>query len=91
MLDETGYLGFYIDRGNGVEIKELQIELGDKKTSYEEYQYVMETEILVNLEDRKNEIFTNDYYIKIYKKMETIVPIFTERKLKFHYFRFMCK
>ncbi|HIU52401.1 MAG TPA: hypothetical protein IAB70_07345, partial [Candidatus Merdicola faecigallinarum] len=68
MLDETGYLGFYIDRGNGVEIKELQIELGDKKTSYEEYQYVMETEILVNLEDRKNEIFTNDYYIKIYKE-----------------------
>ena len=71
-VDETGYLGFYILGGNGVEIQELQIELGNKKTTYEEYKYTLESEILVNLEDKKGEISTKDYYIKIYENDELI-------------------
>ena len=34
-VDSTGYLGFYIYGGNGIEVKELQIELGNIKTNYE--------------------------------------------------------
>ena len=66
-VDSTGYLGFYIDGGNGIEIKELQIELGNKKTSYEEFKYILQSNYSINLEDKRNEITTNDYYIKIYE------------------------
>ena len=66
-VDSTGYLGFFIDSGNGIEIKELQIELGNKKTSYEEFKYVLASNYSINLEDRRDEITTNDYYIKIYE------------------------
>ena len=66
-VDSTGYLGFYIVGGNGIEIKELQIELGNKKTSYEEFKYTLQSDYSVNLEDRRDEITTNDYYIKIYE------------------------
>ena len=53
--------------GNGIEIKELQIELGNKKTSYEEYKYVLQSNYSINLEDRRDEISTNDYYIRVYE------------------------
>ena len=66
-VDSTGYLGFYIAGGNGIEVKELQIELGNKKTSYEEYKYTLQSKYSVNVEDKRNEITTNDYYIKIYE------------------------
>ena len=66
-VDSTGYLGFYINGGNGIEIKELQIELGNKKTSYEEFKYVLASNYSINLEDRRDEITTNDYYIKVYE------------------------
>ena len=66
-LDSTGYLGFYIEGGNGIEVKELQIELGNKKTSYEEFKYTLQSNYSINLEDKRDEIATNDYYIKIYE------------------------
>ena len=66
-VDESGYLGFYIDRGQGIYIKDLQIELGNKKTEYEEFKYQLNAEIRINLEDKKDEIKTNDYYLRIYK------------------------
>ena len=66
-VDSTGYLGFYINGGNGIEIKELQIELGNRKTSYEEFKYVLASNYSINLEDRRDEITANDYYIKIYE------------------------
>ena len=66
-LDNTGYLGFYIVGGNGIQVKELQIELGNKKTSYEEYKYTLESKYSINLEDKRDEITTNDYYLKIYE------------------------
>ena len=66
-VDSTGYLGFYVQYGNGIEIQELQVELGNQKTSYEEYKYTLQSSYSVNLEDRRDEITTNDYYIKIYE------------------------
>ena len=66
-VDSTGYLGFYINGGNGIEIKELQIELGNRKTSYEEYKYTLQSNYSINLKDRRDEITTNDYYIKVYE------------------------
>ena len=66
-VDETGYLGFYIAGGNGIEVQELQIELGNKKTNYEEFKYILQSNYSINLEDRRDEITTNDYYIKIYE------------------------
>ena len=53
--------------GNGIQVKELQIELGNKKTSYEEFKYVLQSNYSINLEDRRDEITTNDYYIKVYE------------------------
>ena len=72
VVNETGYVGFYVTNGNidakaGAYIKDLQIELGNTKTEYEEYRYNMESKVLVNLEDKRDEILTNDYYIKIYE------------------------
>ena len=67
VVDNTGYLGFYIEGGNGIEVKELQIELGNKKTSYEEFKYNLQSNYSINLEDKRDEIATNDYYIKIYE------------------------
>ena len=67
IVDSTGYLGFFIYGGNGIEIQELQIELGNKKTSYEEFKYTLQSNYSINLEDKRDEITTNDYYIKIYE------------------------
>ncbi len=71
-VDSTGYLGFYIAWGSGIEIQELQVELGNKKTSYEEFKYVLSSNYSINLEDRRDEITTNDYYIKIYENNNLI-------------------
>ena len=76
IVNDTGYLGFYIVNGLTIDeiphvyIKDLQIELGNKKTNYEEYKYEMKGEAIVNLEDKRDEISTNDYYIKIYENNE---------------------
>ena len=66
-VDSTGYLGFCISGGNGIEVQELQIELGSKKTKYEEFKYILQSNYSINLEDRRDEIITNDYYIKVYE------------------------
>ena len=48
-------------------VKNLQVELGTRKTLYEEYKYKLNSSFNINLEDRRNEIVTNDYYLKIYE------------------------
>ena len=76
IVNDTGYVGLYIVNGVTTEenphvyVKDLQIELGNKKTNYEEYKYEMKGEAIVNLEDKRDEISTNDYYIKIYENNE---------------------
>ena len=79
VVNNSGYLGFYVknnavtlDNNPYIYIKDLQIELGSKKTNYEEYKYEMNGEAIVNLEDKRDEISTNDYYIKIYEENEEI-------------------
>ena len=78
VVNNTGYIGFYIINGVTIDeypyvyIKDLQIELGNKKTNYEEYKYEMKGEAILNLEDKRDEISTNDYYIKIYENNEEI-------------------
>ena len=77
IINDTGYVGFVIWNGSTednsyVYIKDLQIELGNKKTNYEEYKYEMKGEAILNLEDKRDEISTNDYYIKIYENNEEI-------------------
>jgi len=72
IVNTSGYVGFWVHNGTidenaKVYIKDLQIELGNTKTNYEEYKYNMESKVLVNLEDKRDEIITNDYYIKIYE------------------------
>ena len=74
--DMDGYIGFETNSNNDTYkelcIKDLQIELGDKKTNYEEFKYEMIGNVIINLEDKRDEIATNDYYIKIYKEDELV-------------------
>ena len=70
IVKDPGYVGFFMSAKELDEyayIKDLQIELGNTKTNYEEYKYNVESKVLVNLEDKRDEIITNDYYIKIYE------------------------
>ncbi len=72
-LSQTGYLGFYVLEGYAtVEIQNLQVELGNRKTDYEEFKYDYNANIAVTVSDERDEIATNDYYIRIYKNNEQI-------------------
>ena len=66
-IDETGYLGFYTSPKQGIMLKNVQVELGNRKSSYEPFTYERELEVGVSLEDRKGEITTKDYYIRVYE------------------------
>ena len=68
----SGYVGFYT-ANNGVMIKNLQIELGSKKTDYEEYKSSYYSDFAINLVDAKNEISTKDYYFRIYQEDTLII------------------
>ena len=72
-VQNDGYVGFRIASSNGkVEIQDLQIELGNRKTSYEKFKYLLNANVNINLIDLRDEIYTNDYYIRIYKNGEQI-------------------
>ena len=78
--DLDGYVGFQVniadenyDDFDTLMVKNLQIELGDKSTSYEEFKYQMTGNFKVNLEDRRNEISNNTYYIKMLKNNELFI------------------
>lgn len=71
-VDSTGFLGFYVQGGQGLKIKDLQVELGSFQTPYRKYKYSLRTDLKVNVTDLRNEILTDDYYIKIYKNNEEI-------------------
>ncbi len=66
-LDKSGYLGFSTSPNTKIKISKLQVELGNKKTSYEEFKYILQSSYNISLEDKRDEIVTNDYYIKIYE------------------------
>lgn len=69
-LDKSGYIGFYLASANNTYeqyllLKELQVELGSRRTTYEKYKYNLEGKIRVDLTDKRGEIEDKDYYIKI--------------------------
>ena len=78
-VNETGYVGFYIDTCEDeigwsyddylgyLYLKELQIELGEEKTPYEKFDSILETTVQINLTDKRREINPNAYTIKIYE------------------------
>ena len=72
-VDSSGFVGFLIrsqdDSENGATllIKDLQIEIGNQKTQYESYSYKLQANVQIDLEDRRNEITNNDYYIRIFE------------------------
>ena len=75
-----GYIGFkikiddiYYEDFDTLMVKNLQIELGDKSTSYEKFKYQMTAKFMVNLEDKRNEISNNTYYIKMLKNNELFI------------------
>ena len=74
VINDTGYVGIYFQNANKklenspyVYIKDLQIELGAQKTNYEPYKYTIQGKAIFSIEDKRNEIINNDYYIKIYE------------------------
>ena len=74
-LSKTGYLGFYEPNSATIEFQNLQVELGNRKTDYEEFKYDYNANIAVTVIDARNEIITNDYYVRIYKNNEQIQEI----------------
>ena len=76
--DIDGYVGFKTtsvddDGYKELLIKDLQIELGDQKTNYEKFKYEMVGNFQVNLEDRRDEIATNNYYIRILENDKVLI------------------
>ena len=76
ILNKSGYIGFNTQSTNSiVEIQDLQIELGDTKTNYEEFKYILNANMNITVNDVRDEITTNDYYVRIYKDGEQIQEI----------------
>ncbi len=72
-LNYTGYIGFYVMTNYAeVQFQELQIELGNTKTSYKEFTYTLNANVNISVYDQREEITTNDYYIRIYKNDEQV-------------------
>lgn len=82
-LNNGGYTGFNIREVEGknnrttVMLKNLQIEQSNVATDYEPFvqSSTYDALINVNLNDTRNEIVTNDYYIKIYKEANLVSSI----------------
>ena len=73
-IANTGLLGFEVNSENNEEawmyLRNVQIELGDKKTSYETFKYKLKSTIKAEVTDIRNEI--ENYYIQEYKNNELI-------------------
>ena len=72
VISDTGLLGFEVSstQESWLYLKNLQIEIGEKKTSYEPFKYNLKSTIKAEVIDKRNEIET--YYIKEYKNDELI-------------------
>lgn len=71
-IDDTGFAGFYVSANSSANsqylwLKNVQVELGKSASSYKKYQYSLESNIIVNLDDTRDEVTTNDYYLRFYK------------------------
>jgi len=68
-IENDGLLGFHVnsinDENAWMYLKDVQIELGDKSTVYEEFKYNLVSVINAEIIDKRNE--TEKYYIKEYE------------------------
>ena len=74
-IDDTGYIGFRVGSSENdayLLLKDLQLELGDKKTEYEEFRYVQKAQISVQIENKQEELVTDKYYIRTYKNNKLV-------------------
>ena len=74
-IDDTGYIGFRVGSSENdayLLLKDLQIELGDKKTEYEEFRYVQKAQISAQIENKREELVTDKYYIRTYKNNKLV-------------------
>jgi len=74
-VDDTGYIGFRVGSGENdayLLVKDLQIELGDMQTEYEEFIYTQNAMVNVKIENKKEELVTDKYYIRTYKNNELL-------------------
>ena len=73
-ISSTGLLGFEVNSENNEEawmyLRNVQIELGEKKTNYEPFKYNLKSTIKAEVTDIRNEI--DNYYIQEYKNDELI-------------------
>ena len=73
-VSNAGLLGFQVNSENNEEawmyLRNVQIELGDKKTSYQSFKYNLKSTIKAEVEDKRNEI--GNYYVQEYKNNELI-------------------
>ena len=72
-----GYIGFVTEGSNDdykeLCVKNLQIELGNKKTNYEEFKYETIGNFIVDVEDKRNEINNNNYYVRIFENNKLLL------------------
>jgi len=74
-VDDTGYIGFSITSSENdayLLLKDLQIELGTQKTEYEEFQYFQKAQISAQIENKREELVTDKYYIRTYKNNKLV-------------------
>ena len=73
-ISSTGLLGFEVNSENNEEawmyLRNVQIELGEKKTSYEPFKYNLKSTIKAEVTDIRDEI--ENYYIQEYRNNELI-------------------
>lgn len=72
-IDNTGFAGFYLkasssDKTQYLYLKNIQVEKGRTATAYRDYEYNWISNFIIDLVDNRDEISTNDYYLRIYKQ-----------------------
>ena len=79
-LNDSGYIGFCLQNQTtentpiSIVIKDFQVELGSNQTEYQDYSEKEDYQATfqVDLTDTKQEIVTNDFYIRLYENNQKI-------------------
>ena len=79
-LNNSGYIGFFLQNQTtdntpiSIVVKDFQVELGNTQTKYQDYSEKEDYQATfqVDLIDTKQEIVTNDFYIRLYENGKKI-------------------
>lgn len=79
-LNDSGYIGFSFGNNStentpiSIVVKDFQVELGNKQTEYQKYseEEDYQATFQVDLSDTKQEIMTNDFYVRLYENNQKI-------------------